>query len=63
MKLFTAQGFLTDYGSKLLSSWLDERVNLLLKDEQTEADVRMLGCVLSKRVGDLVNKRLLEIKK
>lgn len=63
MKLFTKQGFLTERGKHIFSLFLDKEVTSLLNSEKDEADIRMLGCVLSKRVGDLVSKRLLDIKK
>lgn len=57
-KLFKEDGNLTEYGDKLLREEFDMEVKLWLKQANSETEVQILGSLLAKRVGDLVNEQL-----
>lgn len=57
-KIYNDQGFLTLEGQQIFSELLDQPVMKILNHCQSEQEVRTLGALLSKRIGDLVSYRI-----
>lgn len=56
-------GFLTSYGEYYFRTVLDVELEELLKQCKTEEELRVMGCAISKRVGDLVANKVAKLKK
>jgi len=54
-KLYTEQGFLSEYGEEAFAKFLDIEIVVILNSAKTEGELTTLGCLISKRVGDLVS--------
>lgn len=55
-KIFTENGFLSDDGEKAFSESLDERIKSLLSSAEDVNELRLIGSLIQKRVGDLTSK-------
>ena len=63
MKLFDEKGNLTPYGKELFSIHFDREVQLFLNHAENENDLRLIGSLIHKRVGDLVSENILNKSK
>lgn len=58
-KLYKENGFLSEYGDSVFSEYLDKEVNVLLNSASNENELRLIGSLIAKRVGDIVSNRII----
>jgi hypothetical protein len=56
-KLYNDNGLLSDYGKDVFSS-LDREINLLLYLAEDQNELRIIGSLIKKRVGDLISMHI-----
>lgn len=56
-------GFLTEYGKFYFKTVIDLELEELLSSCKTEEELRIMGCAVSKRIGDLVADKVAKLKK
>lgn len=61
-KLYTENGFLSEEGKMLFKELLDGKIATLLRQAKDENELRLIGSLIHKRVGDLVADAVLEKK-
>lgn len=54
MKLFTESGFLSQYGKETFEQSLDKEIKAILNTATSEEELRLLGSLISNRVGNMV---------
>ena len=54
-KLYTENGFLSEYGEAQFRD-LNKEINRLLNNAHSERETRLIGSLIQKKVGDLVGK-------
>lgn len=62
-KLFKQNGFLSEEGEQTLKSFLDTELNILLNQAKSESELRLIGSIISNRVGNMVADRVAGWKK
>lgn len=60
-KLYTESGFLSSYGEDVFRQYLDQEITILLNGVKTEYELRIIGSLIQKRVGDLIADRIQKI--
>jgi len=58
-KLFTESGFLSEEGKKAFSQLLDPHLESLFRNLQDENEIRIVGSLVQKRVGDFIYDKIL----
>ena len=53
-KLFQENGFLSEEGERVFKELLDSKIATLLKQGESETEIRLIGGLIQKRVGDAV---------
>lgn len=61
-KLYTENGFLSEEGKRVFKEILDGKIASLLRQAEDENELRLIGSLILKRVGDLVSDAVLEKK-
>ena len=61
-KLYKENGFLSDEGERVFKEILDGKIVALLKQAESENELRLIGSLIHKRVGNLVADAVLEKK-
>ncbi len=54
-KLFKENGFLSEEGERVFKELLDGKIATLLKQGNSENEIRLIGSLIQKRVGDAVS--------
>ena len=57
-KLYKENGFLSEYGEDTFSQYLDKEINVLLNSAKNENELRLIGSLIYKRVGDILADRI-----
>lgn len=55
-KLFNENGFLSEYGAESFKQ-LDDEINVLLNSANDETELRLIGTLIQKRVGDAISNK------
>jgi hypothetical protein len=63
MKLYKENGCLSEVGELTLKKYFDGGLRLILNAAESEAEVKLLGSLIQKRVGDLVFDYSLKLKR
>lgn len=63
MKLYKENGYLSEFGEKTFKLFLDKEIESLLKESKSESELRLIGSLIQKRVGDLVSDHSLKFRK
>lgn len=63
MKLFKKNGFLSEVGESTFRSNLDKEISTLLSSAENEAELRIIGSLISNRVGNMVADRVAALNK
>ena len=62
MKLFNESGNLSDIGKDTFEQYLDKEIKILLNSATTENELRIIGSLIHKRVGDYVTNYIQKLK-
>lgn len=57
-KLYKENGDISPYGDDTFSTYLDKEVKVLLNDATSENELRLIGSLIQKRVGDIVSNAI-----
>jgi hypothetical protein len=63
MKLFKANGFLSERGEETFRAFLDKEIEVLLANAESESDARIIGSLIANRVGNMVADRVTTLNK
>jgi len=63
MKLYKENGYLSEIGEDTFKQYLDKEIQLLLNNAADVGELRLIGSLIQKRVGDLVSDHSLKFRK
>ncbi len=62
-KLFKENGYLSENGELVFDAFLDKAILMLLNGAESESELRLIGSLIQKRVGDAVSDQSLKFRK